>query len=701
MKKRIISVMLVALMVIAMIPAITSTSGATDVATDTQANSRVMEKVDRATLDGVNTNGEYDGARRVFLNGAGNKLELADIGDIMRVIYTDEAIYVLVEIVDVTINNFADASDSNEFDLIELYFRIGGTFVGSECFYRGGNNEEKANSVFNETENGFSAELRFPVNELSDAEKRAYSKRTLDVAFSAQARDGETKSWQGDIDNFEFYHVDSYEPNLPAYQFSYNDANHVNYMIYDKTPVLDGKNTSGEYNEAYVATIDKFGDGVTDTKGDIMRVIYSDNAIFVLIESSDDTDDGLSDCIDFYFKLGTTYIGHKQVYRTDPCGTNENYGGEFSFGGIAEHNTEYFVHTNSDEGFTLEARFPVSNMNNIDQALFNLGQLDVGFSVRIKNNSAYRSDHKNNDQFDKGNYYTSQYPKFTFEGKKITPRLIGANLSLDEYIKINYVVNLDEEDANNAYMLFVYDEEEFVVKPEKISNGRYKFIFEIEGPQCLGKNIDATFFVNGKIFGFKSNYSAVNYCQNIIGTNGAALDQLLYDFLAYGAAAQLYLKEDIENLANVGYENMATVVDKIENDDRVLGAANIGGAKFSAAGLYHSSTNKIYVKISVKGEDETSLKVTIDGVEVDIEKTDDENVLIVYTENINVLDFDKVYKFELTDGSNVQTLTYSVNAYAKIKLENSKTDEMTNLAKALYAYGASAENYVADLFWEK
>ena len=700
MKKRIISFMLVSVMVIAILPFITVNSVASDVI-DTQANSRVMEKVDRATLDGVNTDGEYDSARRVFLNGAGNDLALADIGDIMRVVYTDEAIYILVEVVDSTINNFADGADEYDFDLIELYFSIGNTFLGSSCFYRGGTNEKNENSVFNETEFGFSVEMRFPVSQLSDAERRAYSKRTLAVAFSAQARDGETKTWRGDIDNSEFYYEDSYASSLPSYKFSYHDASYKNYMIYDPTPVLDGRNTGGEYNEAYVNHIDKFGSGVTDTDGDIFRIVYSDEAIYVLIESSDDTDDGLRDYIDFYFRIGTTYVGRKQVYRTDACGANQSYGGEFSFGELWEHNTEYFVHTSNGEGFSLEAKFPVSNMNSTDRMAYKLGLLDVGFSVCIKNSSAYRTDHQNNAQFSEGKAHVSQYPKFTFDrSRSITPRLFGANLSLDEHIKLNYIVNLSDEDADNALMVFIYNEKELVIKPEKISNGRYKFVFELEGPQSLCKKIDATFFVNGKIFATKSDYSVVDYCKNLLGTNGEVLDQLIYDFLAYGAESQLYVNEDTDNLANAGYEDMATVVEKIENDDRVVGAANVAGAKFSAIGVYHYNTNQIYAKIAVNGEDENSLEITVNGVKANIEKSGVEDILIVFTEDISVIDFDKIYKFELTDGSNVQTLTYSVNAYAKSKLENSSPDEITNLAKALYAYGVSAENYMAHLLYQ-
>jgi hypothetical protein len=69
-------------------------------------------------------------------------------------------------------------------------------------------------------------------------------------------------------------------------------------------------------------------------------------------------------------------------------------------------------------------------------------------------------------------------------------------------------------------------------------------------------------------------------------------------------------------------------------------------------------------------------------------------VYIVYTDGIKVTDFDKVFTIEITDGTNTQTLTYSVNAYCAAK-QNAENTETAALAKALYAYGVAAENYVA------
>ena len=67
-------------------------------------------------------------------------------------------------------------------------------------------------------------------------------------------------------------------------------------------------------------------------------------------------------------------------------------------------------------------------------------------------------------------------------------------------------------------------------------------------------------------------------------------------------------------------------------------------------------------------------------------------VYIVYSEDISVKDFDKVYTFVLTGESGSQTITYSVNAYASVKWNDDNANTQA-LARAMYAYGVAAESY--------
>ena len=70
-----------------------------------------------------------------------------------------------------------------------------------------------------------------------------------------------------------------------------------------------------------------------------------------------------------------------------------------------------------------------------------------------------------------------------------------------------------------------------------------------------------------------------------------------------------------------------------------------------------------------------------------------DDVYIIYTDDIKVVNFGKDYQFELTDGTSTQTLTYSVNAYSAAKWGTGDPDVVNALARTMYRYGVSAINY--------
>ena len=89
--------------------------------------------------------------------------------------------------------------------------------------------------------------------------------------------------------------------------------------------------------------------------------------------------------------------------------------------------------------------------------------------------------------------------------------------------------------------------------------------------------------------------------------------------------------------------------------------------------------------ISVKINSLDGARLFVDGVEVDLTST------TYTTDGILPTELDKDFVFELYHGDVLmQTLTYSVNAYA-YKMQNNAT--MSELALALYRYGVSAKAY--------
>ena len=291
--------------------------------------------------------------------------------------------------------------------------------------------------------------------------------------------------------------------------------------------------------------------------------------------------------------------------------------------------------------------------------------------------------------------YTNQYrlnmPRWTAD-KNITAastgvasKITGAQLSLGENINIKYSANVPAT-ASNVVMKFTLNDEVTYVHATRTSATTCEFTFEGIAPQCMGDNIKAELYVDGKKVDEKAEYSVLTNVNNIKNENNAALVEAL---LHYGAAAQKYANYKTTELVNAGLEAPAYAT--IANSDRAVGDANIAGAKFSAAGVYHANANKIYAKVTVTTADASALTVTVNGKAAELAEYVD-GTYIVYTDDIKVTGFDNVYTFVLSDGTNSQTLTYSVNAYcaAKQNAENARTAE---LAKAMYAYGVAAEAY--------
>ena len=282
----------------------------------------------------------------------------------------------------------------------------------------------------------------------------------------------------------------------------------------------------------------------------------------------------------------------------------------------------------------------------------------------------------------------------TADKMDVDSAITGANVALGESINVNYYANVPAH-VNNPVMKFTMNDKVTYVPGVATSATEYKFAFEGIAPQHMGDNIKAELYVAGDFADVKATYSVKENVTNVKNDSNKALVEAL---LHYGAAAQQYTNYNTDALVNAGLT--APTYTTITNTDKVVGAANVNGIKMSAAGVYYANINKLYVKASLTTNDPAvlgalvaNLKVTIDGKEVAYAETDVPGVYVVYTDGIKVTDFDKVFTIKITDGTNTQTLTYSVNAYCAAK-QNAENVETAALAKALYAYGVAAENYV-------
>lgn len=284
---------------------------------------------------------------------------------------------------------------------------------------------------------------------------------------------------------------------------------------------------------------------------------------------------------------------------------------------------------------------------------------------------------------------TNNYPKdFTFTQVDLSATIDSASITIGEDITMNYKVTMSDVFAE-AIMYFTVEEKTYEVSGEKVGE-RYVFSLEIP-PHLMASNISAELKLGEQVLASMAEYSVKTYAQNQLNNSPSdKLKQLLTDLLYYGDAAYNYANETtdetpvtngVENIGTASTAAPATTDFKLEN---MLEENATYPAYFLGAGVYFDNVNKIYVKLSTT----ENVTLTINGVAVEV--TGD----TVYTDGILATGFAETYTFVLScNGEEMQTLTYSVNAY--VYAMKDKGNAMAALAIALYNYGESAKAYKA------
>lgn len=282
---------------------------------------------------------------------------------------------------------------------------------------------------------------------------------------------------------------------------------------------------------------------------------------------------------------------------------------------------------------------------------------------------------------------SSNYPNaITLTAVELPANIDGASLTIGEEITLNYKVTMSDAFAESR-MKFTIEDDVIEVEGKKGLDGRYVFSIGLP-PQYMATNVKAELVFNGITIDMLENYSVKEYAQNKLNDVDSAdeLKKLVSALLYYGAASQNYRSYNLENLATDDVENLVSLSNVPESTDFALEnnpEVDVYSAWFTAANVKFSNDNQIYVKINTT----ENVTLKIDGVEVDLQATG----TTIYTDAILATGFANIYTFELYyEGVLMQTLTYSVNAYAYAMKDNAN---MSDLALALYNYGAAAEAY--------
>ena len=249
-------------------------------------------------------------------------------------------------------------------------------------------------------------------------------------------------------------------------------------------------------------------------------------------------------------------------------------------------------------------------------------------------------------------------------------------VALTDGIVVKYYVSLDES-VTSATASFESTTEVLNAKVEgKKSEGKWEFIFEKVTPQY----IDANFLIKVNDELKVTDYSVSSYLNQII--DGGYVEQyknVAKDLIYYGQAAKFY-NSNIAVTASPSKEYV--LEDKMNLTKKFADETQI----YSATVVFDTLPA---IQFGFK-KASTTASVFVDNEDVTSKLVKNQELYTYTLKNIYALDFSRQYTIELKDGSNTQTLKYSINDYAA-RMQNSKNEAMKTLAKSLYYYGESAK----------
>ena len=285
-------------------------------------------------------------------------------------------------------------------------------------------------------------------------------------------------------------------------------------------------------------------------------------------------------------------------------------------------------------------------------------------------------------------------------------KITGASVTLGKDLSINYFVRILDKtltaDLSALAMRFTFNgKSETVSATVPNGDGEYVFTFSHIAPQQMSDNLSAELLLGDTVIARHEEYSVKANAQALLTkyADDTALVQLITDLLTYGDAAQAYLDYNAEDPATRGVKGLGTPSEALPTEGdgmKLTGNAN-GDAYVISANVWFDTFNRLAFEFYAKDID--TVTVTLNGVALtpaQMQSLGDGRYRIL-TNGLTALRFDDICTLTLSlDGETVSTVEYSINAYAWAMTDGTEASEMRSLALALYRYGRSAENCIAE-----
>lgn len=296
-------------------------------------------------------------------------------------------------------------------------------------------------------------------------------------------------------------------------------------------------------------------------------------------------------------------------------------------------------------------------------------------------------------------YFESVFP--ALQGRQ---RLTDASLSLDSSLTVHYYATLPYTETKKVETVFTMNGKETRVPGVwDATSGEYVFSFTGIAPQCIGDNISAVLYYDGKQHGSIAEFSVKTYCEKLLKSYvdcGVPTDSDIYvatcdliaDLLTYGAAAQSYRGYKTDELVTGGMTLSPTAF--IAPTTTVKGVKNNGThVTFTTANLWFDSVNRLRFGFTTPDLTGVTLKLTYgDSEPVTVIPTKDaDGTYYVDTAGIYATGFDMKVTLTAYKGNTAgASATYSVNSYVHSMYNDTGIGD---LARATYNYGVSAKAY--------
>lgn len=269
---------------------------------------------------------------------------------------------------------------------------------------------------------------------------------------------------------------------------------------------------------------------------------------------------------------------------------------------------------------------------------------------------------------------------------------LGADLAMKFYVSAySYAGDLPflQEDELVLKVLFLGKWHELTPTKDETTK-LYVFTLDEIDPQCMGDTMEIKLYYQDDLYD-EMEYSVEQNLKNLLADHpdDTYLKTLIYDLLAYGEAAEEY----------IGHNSMKPEQPYV-GSHREIPASEIEVTGENILGYTVNFGVRNYIKIQF----DLTAEQYSDGLFV--VKANDEGASSVgsiktgyyKSPDLCATDFDTVFTFKSTRVNAttvIDSISISVNDYLYAITQRSANENMVKLAKALYNYGVSAEEYAA------